>query len=97
MGEEAPRRVKPAVESHEDLEVYRLAFAAACRIFQLSKSFPREETYSLTDQIRRASRAVCSGIAEGWRRRRYAAAFVNQLNEAEGGGCGNASLGWLCT
>ena len=74
------------VESHEDLEVYRLAFSAASRIFQLSKSFPREEMYSLTDQIRRASRAVCSGIAEGWRRRRYVAAFVNKLNEAEGEG-----------
>lgn len=71
------------VESHEDLDVYRLAFSAACRIFQLSKSFPREETYSLTDQIRRASRSVCTGISEAWRRRRYLAAFVNKLNEAE--------------
>jgi len=65
------------------LEVYRLAFSAACRIFQLSKSFPREETYSLTDQIRRASRSVCTGISEAWRRRRYLAAFVNKLNESE--------------
>jgi four helix bundle protein len=77
---------KRKVESHEDLDVYRLAFKAACRIFELSKRFPREETYALTDQIRRASRAVCSGIAEGWRRRRYVAAFVNKLNEAEGEG-----------
>ncbi len=77
---------KMKVESHEDLEVYRLAFKAACRIFELTKGFPCEETYSLTDQIRRASRAVCSAIAEGWRRRRYVAAFVNKLNEAEGEG-----------
>jgi four helix bundle protein len=74
------------VESHKDLDVYQLAFTAACRLFEISKRFPREETYSLTDQIRRASRAVCSGIAEGWRRRRYVAAFVNKLNEAEGEG-----------
>ena len=77
---------KRKVESHEDLDVYRLAFKAACRIFELSKRFPREETYALTDQIRRASRAACSGIAEGWRRRRYVSAFVNKLNEAEGEG-----------
>jgi four helix bundle protein len=50
----------------------------------VSKHFPREETYSLTDQIRRASRPVWSAIAEGWRRRRYVAAFVNKLNEADG-------------
>ncbi len=76
----APRKV----ESHEDLEVFRLAFKAACRIFELTKRFPREETYSLTDQIRKSSRSVCSCTAEGWRRRRYEAAFVNKLNEAEG-------------
>jgi four helix bundle protein len=83
MDTTVPRAVRRRVESHEDLEVYRLAFSAACRIFQLSKSFPREETYSLTDQICRASRAVCTGISEAWRRRRYQAAFVNKLNEAE--------------
>jgi four helix bundle protein len=63
-----------------------LAFKAACRIFEVSKHFPREETYSLTDQIRRSSRSVCTNLAEGWRRRRYEAAFVNKLNEAEGEG-----------
>lgn len=71
------------IESREDLEVYQLAFRAARRIFEISKRFPHEETYTLTDQIRRSSRSVCSGIAEGWRRRRYEAAFVNKLNEAE--------------
>ena len=61
------------VESHTDLEVFQLAFTSECRLFAISKRFPREEAYSLTDQIRRASRAVCSAIAEGWRRRRYEA------------------------
>lgn len=71
------------VTSHEELEVYRLAFDAAMEIFELTKVFPREETYSLTDQIRRSSRAVCSNIAEAWRKRRYEAAFVSKLNDAE--------------
>ena len=54
------------------------------RIFQLTKTFPPEEKYSLIDQIRRSSRSVCSNIAEGWRKRRYPAAFVNKLSDAEG-------------
>lgn len=54
------------------------------RIFELSKSFPKEETYSLTDQVRRSSRSVAANIAEAWRRRRYAAAFIAKLNDAEG-------------
>jgi 23S rRNA-intervening sequence protein len=52
---------------HQDLEVYKKAFAAAMRIFELSKSFPKEETFSLTDQMRRASRSVCANLAEAWR------------------------------
>lgn len=52
-------------------------------IFELSKAFPKEEIYSLTDQIRRSSRSVCSNIAEAWRKRRYEAAFVSKLNDAE--------------
>jgi four helix bundle protein len=74
------------LESHQDLEVYQLAFRAARRIFEISKRFPREEAYSLTAQIRDSSRSVCAGIAEAWRRRRYEAAFVNKLNESEGEG-----------
>ena len=53
------------------------------RVFELSKAFPREERYSLTDQIRRASRSVCGNIAEGWRKRNYPAAFVSKLKDAE--------------
>ena len=65
---------------HQDLEVYKKAFAAAMEIFELSKSFPKEETYSLIDQIRRSSRSVCASIAEGWRKRRYEAAFIAKLS-----------------
>jgi four helix bundle protein len=76
-----PRKAR--IKSHEELEVYQLAFGLAMRVFELSKGFPREETYSLTDQIRRASRSVCTNIADGWRKRRYAAAFVSKLSDAE--------------
>lgn len=74
------------IQSHEELDVYRLAFDAAMKIFALTKQFPREEIYSLTDQIRRSSRSVCSNIAEAWRKRRYEAAFVSKLNDAESEG-----------
>jgi len=75
--------VKKRIRTHCDLEVYRKAFEAATRIFELSKGFPKEETYSLTDQIRRASRSVCSNLAEAWRKRRHQAAFVSKLSDAE--------------
>lgn len=71
------------IQSHEELNVYQLAFKAAMRIFEISKGFSRDERYSLTDQIRRSSRSVCSNVAEAWRKRRYEAAFVSKLNDAE--------------
>jgi four helix bundle protein len=71
------------VVSHRDLQVYKRAFMAAMQIFELSKRFPKEETYSLTDQIRRSSRSVCANLAEAWRKRRYQAAFVSKLNDVE--------------
>lgn len=71
------------IQYHWELEVYQLSVEAAMRIFELTKSFPKEEMYSLTDQIRRSSRSVSGQIAEAWRRRKYGAAFVNKLNEAE--------------
>lgn len=71
------------IQSHRDLEVYQLAFEAAMKIFEVTKSFPREEVYSLTDQIRRSSRSVCANIAEAWRRRRYEGSFVYKLNDSE--------------
>jgi four helix bundle protein len=69
--------------SHCDLDVYNLAFETAMTVFQLSKRFPREEVYSLTDQVRRSSRSVCANLAEAWRKRRYEAAFVSKLSDAE--------------
>lgn len=69
---------------HQDLIVYKRSIELAMRIFEISKRFPREEMFSLTDQIRRSSRSVASNIAEAWRKRRYQAAFVSKLNDAEG-------------
>ncbi|MDZ7994361.1 MULTISPECIES: four helix bundle protein [Nostoc] len=74
---------KEPIKSHEDLEVYKMAFDTAMKIFELSKKFPVEERYSLTDQIRRSSRSVCANLAEAWRKRRYEAAFVAKLNDSE--------------
>src|SRR5881296_1104992 len=70
--------------SFRDLNVYRLARESASVVFHLSQKFPAEEKYSLTDQIRRSSRAVKAMIAEAWGRRRYKAVFVNKLDEALG-------------
>ena len=66
-----------------ELDVYRMAVEAAMRIFELSKNFPKEERYSLMDQIKRSSRFVFSNIAEAWRKRKYEGSFVNKLNDAE--------------
>ncbi|MEO1348837.1 MAG: four helix bundle protein [Cyanobacteria bacterium J06635_15] len=71
------------IQDHRDLEIYKKAFDAAMEIFYLSKRFPVEERYSLTDQIRRSSRSVCANLAEAWRKRRYKAAFVAKLNDSE--------------
>ncbi len=69
--------------SYKELTVYQLAMDAVMRIFELTKKFPSEEKYSLVDQIRRSSRSVCTNIAEAWRKRRYEAAFISRLNDAE--------------
>lgn len=73
-----------SIESYCDLRVYQRAFDAAMRIFELSKEWPKEERYALTDQIRRSSRSVCQSIAEAWSKRRYEAHFVSKLTDAEG-------------
>src|SRR5256714_8911790 len=70
------------IRSFRDLNVYEAAREAARSIFEVSKAFPRDERYSLTDQIRRSSRAVNAMIAEAWARRRYPAAFINKIDEA---------------
>lgn len=74
---------RPRIQDHQELEVYRMAFEAAMRIFEVSKGFPKEERYSLTDQIRRSSRSVCANLAEAWRKRRYEGAFLAKLSDAE--------------
>jgi four helix bundle protein len=71
------------ITTHFELDVYKKAFDTAMRIFRASKGFPKEETYSLTDQIRRSSRSVCANLAEAWRKRRYEAAFVAKLSDSE--------------
>ena len=71
------------IRTHRDLEVYQKAFDTAMQIFELTKAFPKEETYSLTDQIRRSSRSVCANLSEAWRKRRYEGAFINKLSDAE--------------
>lgn len=76
-------RRKKFVRTHFDFEIFQLSFDAAMSVFEVSKKFPKEERYSLTDQIRRASRSVSTNITEAWRKRRYEAAFISKLNDAE--------------
>jgi four helix bundle protein len=70
------------IRNVRDLVVYRKSFDTAMKIFEISKSFPKEERYSLTDQIRRSSRSVCTNLSEAWRKRRYKAVFVNKLSDS---------------
>ncbi len=77
------RREAKRINSVRELNVYRVAFDTAMEIFELSKSFPPEEKFSLTDQIRRSSRSVCTNLAEAWRKRRYKAMFINKLTDSE--------------
>ena len=74
---------KSVVKSFRDLNVYKLAFESAMKIFELTKKWPSEEKYSATDQIRRSSRSVCANIAESWRKRRYPAHFVSKLSDSD--------------
>ena len=71
-------------KSFRDLEVYKLARQLSLEIFKISKSFPKEEMYSLTDQIRRSSRSVGAQIAEAWAKRRYKKHFISKLTDADG-------------
>ena len=72
------------IESFRDLNVYKLAIELQQEIFILTRKFPKEELYSLTDQIRRASRSIGANIAESWQKRRYPAHFVSKLSDADG-------------
>jgi len=71
------------IRSHRELDVYKLAYNSAMRIFELSKKFPKDERFSLTDQIRRSSRSVCANIAEAFRKRKYPKSFVLKLSDSE--------------
>jgi four helix bundle protein len=71
------------IQTFKELRVWQNAMDAAMRVFELTKGFPAEERYSLTDQFRRASRSVAANISEAWRKRRYQAAFVSKLSDAE--------------
>jgi len=72
------------IKSAKDLTVYQKAYALAMEIFEASRGFPAEEKYSLTDQIRRSSRSVCTNIREAWAKRRYEAHFLSKLTDADG-------------
>jgi four helix bundle protein len=71
------------IQTHRDLNVFTVSFEAGMMIFQLSKSFPKEEMYSLTDQIRRSSRSVSGNIAEAFRKRKYEKSFISKLSDSE--------------
>jgi four helix bundle protein len=76
--------MKKAARSFRELDVYRKGRQEAKKIFLVTKTFPKEEIYSLTDQVRRSSRAVTALIAEAWGRRRYPTSFANKLSDAHG-------------
>ena len=71
------------INSFRELRVYQSSIEASMKIFEITKTFPKEEVYAMTNQMRRASRSVCANIGEAWRRRRYKAAFIAKLNDSE--------------
>ena len=71
------------IESFRNLKVYQTSFKLQQEIFELSKDFPKEELYSLTDQIRRSSRSIGANVAEAWHKRRYQAHFVSKLSDSD--------------
>ena len=75
------------INSYKELRVFQNAMNAAMKIFELTKTFPPEEKYSMVDQMRRSSRSVCSNIGEAWRKRRYKAAFIAKMSDAESEAC----------
>jgi len=75
------------INSHKELRVFQTSMNCAMKIFEFTKTFPPEEKYSMVDQIRRSSRSVCANIVEAWRKRRYKAAFISKLSDAETEAC----------
>jgi len=82
--EEGEKLMSTRIESFRELKVYKAAFELQQQIFELTKRFPKEELYSLTDQIRRSSRSIGANLAEAWQKRRYVAHFVSKLSDADG-------------
>ncbi|WP_085950898.1 four helix bundle protein [Flavobacterium sp. B17] len=74
----------PTIKFHQDLKVYQKSFETAMEIYEISKNFPKEALYSLTDQIRRSSRSVSANISEAWGKRKYEKSFVAKLTDSEG-------------
>jgi len=72
------------IKSHKELIVYQSAFKVSMEIYKITKTFPKEEIYSLTSQIRRSSRSVCANLSEAFRKRRYIKAFISKLSDSEG-------------
>lgn len=75
------------INSYKELRVFKNAMILAMKVFELTKSFPPEEKYSMVDQMRRSSRSVCANMSEAWRKRRYKAAFIAKLSDAESEAC----------
>ena len=75
------------INSYKELRVFQTGMDAAMEIFEITKEFPSEEKYSMVDQVRRSSRSVCANLAEAWRKRRYRAAFIAKLSDAESEAC----------
>jgi four helix bundle protein len=82
-GDTATWRKIVNIRSYRELDVYRSAMDAAMHVFEITKTFPQEEKYSLVDQVRRSSRSICANLAEAWRKRRYEAHFVSKMSDAE--------------
>jgi len=70
------------IRTHKELKVFRISFEAGMMIYHISKSFPKEEMYSLTDQIRRSSRSVSGNLAEAFRKRKYQKSFISKLTDS---------------
>lgn len=87
------RKQMTSIKSVKDLKVYKLSYKLAMEIFEVTKKFPKEETYSLTDQIRRSSRSVTINIREGFAKRKYEQIFIRHLNDAFGSS--EETRGWL--
>ena len=78
------KKTSERIESFRDLNVYKKALELQQVIFEITKRFPKEEIYSLTDQVRRASRSIGANISEAWQKRRYQAQFLSKLSDADG-------------